>query len=622
MRRNRSLYKRFLPAVAIGLFFFLPAQAADFSGAVSFSTKQLPPWAEDGWLEYRAKHSARQLKEAAEVLSRIRNQASSMGIQRFDLPAAVLVQEGEEALSRGNIDEAVESGQAAVQWSPGDPHSTFFLARALFARDAFKPSSSIAAYLNAISTGLRDFWFSFYMIGSLILILFAGLLGSFLVFFALLLIRYVPLLVHSLHELCRGVPKGPAVWILVISLLMPPLFIGLGVGFVIVWCLCLVWLFMTRGERLVVSGMIVLLSLASLWMPVMMSWFVADESTELMLLSRIMRGEAGAYDAGRRMEAQGGYDNNWPVLLSLAIQKRREGDYADALERYQALRKMEPDRSMILNNIGNLYFLMKRYNEAVAYYKQATIKNPRDAVSHYNLNLVYRETLLFEDAEKEYDAARQINVPLVQSFQGSVPVDELFQERTLWKTALAGSALKDAKSKELFEKVMNPLTLSTAPWVLVLFGGGVIVLRGVMSRKFTATACPMCGRSICYHCQRRVLDVKTCSTCWNSFKNIKRKADLRRLKIRQQWNHRLAQWISVFFPGAGHIFIGRVTRGFIFLAVFMAFVFTLLFRNEFLQIPGDQGTIGVVGSLVIGIGLLVLYIKVFLELFGAFPKKS
>jgi tetratricopeptide (TPR) repeat protein len=622
MRRARALYKAFLPAVAISLFCSLPAVADDFGQANSLSTKQLPAWAEDGWSEYKAKRAAGQLKEAEAVLNRVQNQASSVGIQRFDLPAAVLVQEGEEDLSHGNIDEAVESGQAALQWSPDDPNSAFFLARALYARDSLKPSSSIAAYFNAISTGFRDFWFSFYMIGALLLVLFVGLLGSFLVLCTLLLVRYVPLLVHSLHELSTNMLIKPAVWTLVISLLLAPLFIGLSVGFGILWALCLVWLYMTRGERIVVAGMVVVFSLASFWMPMAMSWFVADQSNELMLLSRIVRGDAAASDAVRRMEAQGGYDKNGTVLLALAIHKRREGDYSDALERYQRLRKMEPDRPMILNNIGNLYFLMKQYNEAVAYYKQATIKNPRDAVSHYNLSLVYREMLLFEDAEKEYNAAQKINLPLIQSFHGSGSVDEVFQKRILWKTALAASVLKDEEARRLFGKLMNPLTLNTAPLGVILFGAGAFVLRGVISRKFTATACPLCGRSICYHCQRRVLDVKTCTRCWSSFKNIKRKADLRPLKIRQQWRHRMARGLSVLFPGAGHIYIGRVTRGFIFLAVFMGLFFTLLFRTEFLQPPGEQSLIGFVGSLIIGVGLFFLYLKVFWELFGAFPSKS
>lgn len=606
----------------ISLFFSLPAPAADFNRADSLSMMQLPTWAEEGWSEYRAKRAAGQMKEAAEVLDRIRNQASSVGIQRFGLPAAVLVQEGEEALSRGDIDEAVESGQAALQWSPDDPHGAFFLARALYARDSFKSSTSIAAYFNAISSGFRDFWFSFYLLGALVLVLFVGLLGSFLVFCVLLLVRYVPLLVHSLHELSTNMLNKPAVWTLVISLLLAPLFTGLSVGFGILWALCLVWRYMTSGERIVVGGMIVVFSLASFWMPMAMSWFVADQSTELMLLSRIMRGEAAASDPVRRMEAQGGYDKNWPVLLALAIHKRREGNYSDALERYQALREMGPDRPMILNNIGNLYFLMKQYNEAVAYYKQATIKNPRDAVSHYNLNLVYREMLLFEDAEKEYIAAQKINLPLIQSFHGSGSVDEFFQKRILWKTALAASVLKGEEARKLFGKLMNPLTLNTALLGLVLFGAGALVLRGVISRKFTAAACPICGRSICYHCQRRVLDVKTCTRCWSSFKNIKRKADLRPLKIRQQWHHRMARGLSILFPGAGHIYIGRVTRGFLFLALFMGLSFTLLFRSEFLQPPGEQNLIGIVGSLVIGAGLLFLYLKVFWELFGAFPRKS
>jgi hypothetical protein len=247
------------------------------------------------------------------------------------------------------------------------------------------------------------------------------------------LIRYIPLLVHSLHERLANYLNVPAIWTVVISVLLVPLFIGLGPGFVILIGIGFVWLYMTWNERIVTFLFILALGLSGVWLPAALSWYAADQSEELMLLSRVVRGDAATSEVSRRILDRGGYKDNWPVLFSLALQARRDENYAEALDRYQAVRKLEPDRSSILNNIGNIYFLSKDYNNAVAFYKQALLKDPWDAVGHYNLSLVYRELLLFEDAEKEYNAAQQISLPLIQSFQGMGSVDELFPT---WKISI------------------------------------------------------------------------------------------------------------------------------------------------------------------------------------------
>jgi hypothetical protein len=404
---------------------------------------------------------------------------------------------------------------------------------------------------------------------------------------------------------------------------MMPLFLGIGAGFVLLAGLCLVWLYMTQSERMIASLFVVTLGLSVFWLPTMLSWFTADQSAELILLSRTIRGDAAATGAAHRMEEQGGTDENGPVLFSLAIQKKREGKIAEALERYQQLLKLEPDQPFLLNNIGNIYFLMNQYDEAMAYYKQSLAKDPRDEIGHYNLNLVYRELLRFNEAKQELEAAEQINLMRIQSYHGLGPIDELFSRKTLWRVAFSESSLKDEKSRILFENVLRPLSFDMSPIVLGLFAGGVVLLRLVVSRKITATDCALCGRSICFHCQRRILDIKTCNQCWSGAKNVKRKTDLRQIKIRQRWIHRIARWISVFFPGAGHFYLGWGMRGFVFLAVYMGLVFTVLFRNRFFQLPEERGGIlGFGGVLFVVLGLVFLYFQVFRDLIKASHERS
>jgi len=594
--------------VLTGVILSFPVQPAEATSVLSFPTQQFPPWAETAWSEYRMQRASGQIKEAADTLNQIRKQAAHQGIRGFDLLAAVMIQEGEEALSKGNVDEAVELGETARKWSPDDPNSAFFLAEALFDQHPFSPYSALRNYLRGLSAAAQDFWFSFYFLGRLVLVLLVGLLGSYMVFFAFLLIRYLPLLVHGLHEGIGTVLNRPAIWAVVVTLLFTPLLIGTGPGFLFLVGLCLIWRFMTGVERLISLALGVALSLSVFWLPPTLSWFTADESPELRLLSQVIRGDASATGSAVRIGERGGYDKNWPVLFSLALQKKREGNYAEALEGYQQLLKLEPDRSIILNNLGNVYFLMQRNEEAMASYKLALGKNSKNAASHYNLGLVYRELLRFNDAEQENETAQRINPSLIRSYTGSGPVDELISKTILWKIAFTGSPSKDTASNALFDMILWPLPLGKSPYFALFLAGGVIVSHLALSRKFTAAPCALCGRPICFHCQRRILDHKTCSTCWRNFKNVKRKSDLRQIKTRRRWIFRTARWISILFPGAGHFYFGQELKGFIFLTVFIGILFAFFFRNGFPHAPFEHGEIfGIVGLSLILLVLVVLY---------------
>jgi tetratricopeptide (TPR) repeat protein len=614
-RFGQRIISQAILTVLANMTFFLSVQAAEPNAAATFSTKQLPPWAETAWLKYKAQRAEGQTEASTETLNQVQKEAASHGIQGFDLLAAVMIQEGEEALSKGNIDKAVELGEAARLWSPDDPNSAFFLAKAQFDQHPYSPFAAFGNYFNGLWAAMQDFWFSFYIAGRLVLISLMGLFGSFVIFFAFLLIRYLPLLVHGFHEWVGIVLNRPAIWMLVLTLLLTPLFIGISPVFIVLAGLCLVWWFMTGSERLISATLVTVLSLSVYWLPVTFSWFTADQSPELLLLSQVVRGNADASGWLSRVEEQSNYDKNWPVLFSVALQKKREGNYADALEKYQQVQNLEPERSIILNNIGNIYFLMQRHEEAVGFYKQSILKNPEDAASHYNLSLVYRELLRFNEAEQEFEAAERINLSLIRSYPGMGPMDELFSKATLWKAAFSNSPSKEADSKKLFEMIMRPLTLETSPYLLLSLAGGVTAMRLALSRKYTATTCTLCGRPICFHCQRRIMDIKTCSTCWRNFKNVKRKSDLHQIKIRRRWITRMARWISVPFPGAGHYYFGREVKGFVLQAVYIGVLFAIFFRNGFFRAPTEHGEIvGIVGLSLILFMVVILYLLVFFDI--------
>ena len=162
---------------------------------------------------------------------------------------------------------------------------------------------------------------------------------------------------------------------------------------------------------------------------------------------------------------------------------------------------------------------------------------------------------------------------------------------------------------------MRPLTLAMSPYLALFVAGGVIAMRLALPRKYTATHCTLCGRSICFHCQRRIMDIKTCPTCWRNFKNVKRKSDLNQIKIRRRFIFRMARLISIPFPGAGHYYFGREMKGFVIQAVYTGLLFTFFYGNVFFRAPTEHGAIlGFVGLSLIVFMVIILYLLVFFDI--------
>jgi hypothetical protein len=150
---------------------------------------------------------------------------------------------------------------------------------------------------------------------------------------------------------------------------------------------------------------------------------------------------------------------------------------------------------------------------------------------------------------------------------------------------------------------------------MLFVAGGVIAMRLALSRKYTANPCPLCGRPICFHCQRRIMDIKTCPTCWRNFKNVKRKSDLNQIKIRRRLIFRMARLISIPFPGAGHYYFGREMKGFVIQAVYIGILFTFFFGNGLFRAPTEHGAIiGGVGLSLILFMVVILYLLVFFDI--------
>jgi tetratricopeptide (TPR) repeat protein len=81
--------------------------------------------------------------------------------------------------------------------------------------------------------------------------------------------------------------------------------------------------------------------------------------------------------------------------------QKADGDYDAALASLAQVREQYPRDRVVLNQIGRIYFVQRRYQEAVRALEQVLAVDPEDVQAHYTLMLCYRGLGQTENAGRE-----------------------------------------------------------------------------------------------------------------------------------------------------------------------------------------------------------------------------
>ncbi len=80
---------------------------------------------------------------------------------------------------------------------------------------------------------------------------------------------------------------------------------------------------------------------------------------------------------------------------------RAEGDYDASADRLLKVAAQYPQDRVVLNDLGRIYFLQRKYSEAIAQLEQVLKIDPEDLQAHYNLMLCYQGLGQTEKAQQE-----------------------------------------------------------------------------------------------------------------------------------------------------------------------------------------------------------------------------
>ena len=594
-------------ALAALLSLPLVSQAGPTLGP-TYSAREFPPAIEEAWGEYRTLQEAGNIAGAAAVREKLTAASALQGVNRFDRIAAVLLQQAGSALSSGDTKRALELGGEALLWSPTYPDGHFFMAAAKAKEGFLLSPGAVKHYFAGLSSSARDFWAAYYLLRRAVLIVSFALMASILIFTVVLWIRYTPLWVHTLYE--TGLIHRPVAWALIFAAPVLLLLSGVGPLLVLVALLSFFWMFMPRGERGISVFIVLWLGFSSFWAAPLHSFLIGEGSLSLRLLSQVAEGNPSASGTAGEMQSQGGYEGDWEVIFSMGLQSKREGHTEKAAALYRKAQTLAPNEPIIPNNLGTIYLSMKLYQPAIDSLKQSISLDSKNVAAHYNLNLVYQELLKFEEASQAYAKAQAINKTLVESYsnKGREAVDAVLPAKLFWRRLFLGGGDHGTGSTGLLAGLFSPIAPDSSP--IILAGGAVLVLlfRLILNAKRIAISCALCSRSICFHCQRRLIDLRVCQSCWAPLKNVKRKAELPLLQSKIVRTRGLGLVLSLLLPGVGNLYRKQSISGFVFVLIFLAGLLELLIGSDFLPSPGIRTINPMMGTMPIIVMMAAIYL--------------
>jgi tetratricopeptide (TPR) repeat protein len=515
------------------------------------------------------------------------------GIRNLPILSYLLIREVEEAIKRGQSDQAVELATSSIQFSPDLPQPYFKLAQALWHQDHFQLDQILSAFFKGQMAPFRHYPSSLHLFYNTFYILSNAILLTFMIFGIVVMIKYLPLYFHTIRKkLSQGI-IALLINGLKIFFLFIPFFLRLDMLWAILFWSILLWAYVTKREKQFLLVFLILL----VYLPFFIrsfSFFLDVPSSDLILRMHQVNHED--WDRATEEKLQTWlltHPDDPEVLFSLGLIEKRQGRYPQAEEFYKKAVHRDPKFSEALSNLGNVYLAQKQIQLAVTSYQQAIDLNPDKGAYYYNLYRAYsQETFLSEKTDRAYQRAQQLDAQLVKYYSmidssniNRLAVDEVLTTQRLWNRFLVHFSGKEGflfwLLKGWFDKISSRIPLL----VPIVFLGFLIGMWSYGHAKRFLTQCPMCGiptyrlysgdserEFICFNCYRIFIQKE---------KLHPRIIEKKSLQVRQfqGQNQFIRRFLSFFFIGFGYLWKEPSLKGLFLLFLFFIFILKFIYWN-------------------------------------------
>ncbi len=355
---------------------------------------------------------------------------------------------------------------------------------------------------------------------------------------------------------------------MVALIILVPIVIGTGSLWLWVAVVLLLTLFCGLREKTVLMGGSILLILAPIFSTFERTVFETGDASTLYR-AQVSPCDPGLIDSLFTKEESPSRN----ALFSIGLLEKRGGHFDAAEKAYLEALRDDTQSGYIHNNLGNVYFSVGRFRDALIEYQKAIDHDPNLASAHYNLSQAYLKLMVFDKYTDEIETANKLDFDLVTGFINSssehpnrAVIDERLPRKALWTEISLSQG----------EQILSPV---------LQFGNSILLLVGCIlavslislgkAVKLTRNHCSVCGAPVCDRCSTMFEQDIVCTSCASKLKLTKspgiQQKIVHSIKIKKARSKKVAGVLLSVLPGMGHIYVGSVYKGisFLFVAVYV-----------------------------------------------------
>jgi tetratricopeptide (TPR) repeat protein len=553
------------------------------------------------------------------------------GIANLPDFSSALVVESKNSFEKGHKEESITYCEYAIKLSPNISRFYFELANMHFRN--FNIVKGINTYIQAMKVRTRNFMDSMLYNANILLDLMAVIIIFILVFTTITVLKYIRLFSHDVSHIFPDSLKKSIVKLYIVTLLLLPLILNLGIFWQIIYFILLGFIYGTKKEKYMlyfITALIALLPVITTSVLEKYSFINTDE------VNNIYQANQGTWylEAERNIERMlNKYPSDPDLLLSLGLISKRRRDYNLAEKYYLKGLKIAPGSYELNLNLGNVYLAVNRMNKAESYYKTAVGIEPENGTAHYNLNTLYLKQTNLDDAAREFQEAMKLAPDIVDYYSevmntsspnfNRLVIDEQVNKRSYNKRYKSYTLNTEAITSKILPLKIKAIHFEDIPLVAAVLLV-VLALLNILNKSYAFTStCQKCGGAVCYRCQRSIKDNKLCSQCYYII--VKREGVdpkskiLKMLEIKNYVarRHFLSKLLSFFIPGTGHLLKGLMVKGLTFFILSTTLLVNIIIPKGFiseLYVTGANEPLFNFGSYVLLLLLALAYAAAIMDI--------
>ena len=518
-------------------------------------------------------------QSAFREVRRLRIERNVRSLEPF---ALARVADGVEALAAGDAEKASIHFAEAVSLDPHLPDPHFGLAQASLKGGPFGALPAIKEILAGTSARLTSARGRLHLKNVLVASALLALFATTTIFATAMVLRHGSLLRHDFEE-AFGADKRSLAFGVTAALLLLPAITFQGWGWLPIWWLALLFLYMNAVEK----GLAAAFALAAVAVgPAVQQLEARLLAQQNPLFRAAMLSVEGEPDTRAIWHLEDAVRNNpddRDLQYLLGVQYKKAGRYEDAASVYKEILRTSPTDGIALNNLANVEFAAGEFPAAIARYKQGIDSAPAADVAatfYYNLSLAHLQRFEYQPAQEARSQADRIASGLIRGYdnrwkydKGDYAVVDLnLGDQQAWakfagrREGIGGKNVagdpEPRAGSDGARAYLNRFTAVPLVFALVVFALG----RWRGSKAFT-TRCLKCGTPFCRRCHLGVVAGGLCTQCHHLFvvrdgvSGPARNQKLLEVQKEDTRRDRVFRLLSLTVPGSGHLYASRTPLG-------------------------------------------------------------